>query len=173
VATSDEYKKQIMNELAEGNTEALGEAEDDLTKRYQTFDDFAERSSKEERRQLFGRSFHPDLIPTSQMEPELSKAIAQIKPNERDDVARAFFKALLERRLTPQNLEQQLGLSSHNPNKMTAEDVSKLSSFAYHSHPDIFQEVMADQPGIVKFLSNPIVGAIFGAIAAKWLGKHK
>lgn len=28
------------------------------------------------------------------MEPELQQAIAQIKPNERDDVARAFFKQL-------------------------------------------------------------------------------
>jgi len=35
-------------------------------------------------------SLHPDRIPASQMEPELQKAIAQIKPNERDDVARAF-----------------------------------------------------------------------------------
>ncbi|NJK40660.1 MAG: hypothetical protein HC934_03500 [Acaryochloridaceae cyanobacterium SU_2_1] len=171
MATSDEYKKQIMSDLAEGNVETLGEVEGDLTKRYETFDDFAERSSKEERRQLFGRSFHPDRIPTSQMEPELKKAIEQIKASERDDVAREFFKALKGRGLSEQNLEQQLGLSSHNPKKMTAEDVSKLSGFAYHSHPDIFQEVLADQPGIIKFLSNPIVGAIFGAIAAKWLGK--
>lgn len=171
MATSDEYKKQIMSNLAEGNVETLGEVEGDLTQRYQTFDDFAERSSKEERRQLFGRSFHPDRIPTSQMEPELKKAIEQIKASERDDVAREFFKALKGRGLTDQHLEQQLGLSSHNPKKMTAEDVSKLSSFVYHNHPDIFQEVLADQPAIVKFLSNPIVGAIFGAIAAKWLGK--
>ncbi|MBD2534450.1 hypothetical protein H6G97_35120, partial [Nostoc flagelliforme FACHB-838] len=50
---------------------------------------------------------------------------------------------------------------------MNADDVSKLASFAYHNHPDIFQEVMAEQPGILKFLSNPVVGAALGAIAAK------
>jgi hypothetical protein len=53
---------------------------------------------------------------------------------------------------------------------MSADDVSKLASYAYHNHPDIFQEVLADQPGIVKFLSNPLVGAALGAIAAKWMG---
>jgi len=32
------------------------------------------------------------------------------------------------------DLEQQLGLSTHNPNHMSADDVSKLAAFAYHSH---------------------------------------
>jgi hypothetical protein len=50
--------------------------------------------------------------------------------------------------------------------------VSKLASFAYHYHPDIFQEVLADQPAILKFISNPMVGAALGAVAAKWLGNR-
>ncbi len=40
------------------------------------------------------------------MEPELQQAIAQIKPNERDDVARAFFIHLKERKLDEKHLEQ-------------------------------------------------------------------
>jgi hypothetical protein len=173
VSTSDEYKRQIMNDLAGGNTESLGDMNDNSAQDYQNFDDFAKRSSRDERRQLFGRSFHPDRIPSSQMEPELQKAIAQIKPNERDDVAHEFFKRLKERGLHDRDLERQLGLSTHNTKRMTADDVSKLAAFTYHSHPDIFQDVLADQPGIVKFLSNPLVGAALGAIAAKWMGGHK
>jgi hypothetical protein len=107
------------------------------------------------------------------MEPELQKAISQIKPNERDDVAKAFFKHLSKRGLNDRQLEQQLGLSTRNPNRMSADDVSKLAAFAYHNHPDIFQEVMAEQPGIIKFLSNPLVGAALGAIAAKWMGNRR
>jgi hypothetical protein len=71
------------------------------------------RSSHEERRQLFGRSLNQDRISPAQMEPELQKAIAQIKPNERDDVARAFFKHLKERGLDDRHLERELGLSTH------------------------------------------------------------
>lgn len=171
--SSEQYKRQIMNDLAQGNTESLGDAPSDPAKEYENFDDFAQRSSPDERLQLFGRSLHPDRIPPSQMEPELQKAIAQIKPNERDDVARAFFKRLHERGLNDRALEQQLGLSTHNPNRMTSDDVSKLASFAYHSHPDIFQEVLAEQPGIMKFLSNPLVAAVLGIAAAKWLGSHR
>lgn len=170
MATSDEYKRQVMKDLAGGDTEMLP---DESGSEYQNFDDFAQRSSRDERHQLFRRSLHPDRVPTSQMEPELQKAIAQIKPNERDDVAREFFSHLKKRGLSDRDLQTQLGLSSHHSKHMNADDVSKLAGFAYHNHPDVFQEVLADQPALVKFLSNPVIGAALGAIAAKWMGGRK
>ncbi|MBD3882025.1 hypothetical protein IFO70_09675 [Phormidium tenue FACHB-886] len=171
MSSSDKYRREIMNDLAQGDTESLGEMPE--ANNYENFDDFAQRSSREERRQLFGHSFHPDRVPTSQMEPELQKAIAQIKPNERDDVAREFFKHLKQRGLSDRDLEQQLGLSTHHASRMSADDVSKLAGFTYHNHPDIFREVLADQPALIKFLSNPLVGAAFGAVAAKWLSNRR
>lgn len=169
--SSDEYKRQVMGDLARGNVDSI-DSSTDATNEYENFDDFAQRSSRDERRQLFGKAFHPDRIPSSQMEPELQKAIAQIKPNERDDVAREFFQHLKKRGLSDRDLERQLGLSTHHASRMNADDVSKLASFTYHNHPDIFQEVLADQPAILKFISNPLVGAALGAIAAKWLGRR-
>ncbi|MEA5626074.1 hypothetical protein [Nostoc sp. UHCC 0251] len=173
MATSEDYKRQIMKDLAKGDVESLDDTTAESTAEYQNFDDFAQRTTPDQRRHLFGKSLHPDRIPTSQMEPELQQAIAQIKPNERDDVARAFFKHLKERKLDEKHLEQQLGLSTHHPSRMSADDVSKLASFVYHNHPDIFREVLAEQPGIIKFLSNPVVAGIIGIAAAKWLGGRK
>lgn len=167
MSTSDEYKRQVMKDLAGGSKEILP---DESTNDYQNFDDFAQRSSRDERHQLFSRSLHPNQIPASQMEPELQKAIAQIKPNERDDVAKEFLSHFKKRGLSDRDLEKQLGLSSHHHNHMNADDVSKLAGFAYHNHPDVFHEVLADQPALVKFLSNPVIGAALGAIAAKWMG---
>lgn len=171
MSSSDNYKRQIMNDLASGNKETL--PDESGTNDYQNFDDFAQRSSRNERHRLFSQSLRPDRIPASQMEPELQKAIAQIKPNERDDVAREFFSHLKKRGLSDRDLERQLGLSTHNPNHMSADDVSRLAAFAYHNHPDVFHDVLADQPALIKFLSNPLIGAAFGAIAAKWLGGHR
>ncbi|HEY9803693.1 MAG TPA: hypothetical protein V6D25_25345 [Leptolyngbyaceae cyanobacterium] len=173
MTSSEEYRRQVMRDLAEGNVESLDAPTGEPAAEYETFDDFAQRTTTDQRRQLFGRSLNPERIPSSQMEPELQKAIAQIKPNERDDVARAFFKHLKERGLDERHLEQQLGLSSHHAGRMNADDVSKLASFAYHNHPDIFREVLAEQPGIIKFLSNPVVAGIIGIAAAKWLGGRK
>jgi len=173
MTSSDQYKRQIMNDLAGGNVESLDDAPSDPTKEYQNFDDFAQRSSHQERHQLFSRALNHDNVSPSQMEPELQKAIAHIQPNERNDVAQAFFKHFKQRGLDERHLEKQLTLSSHNPKHMTADDVSKLASFAYHNHPDIFHEVMAEQPAIFKFISNPVVGAALGAVAAKWFGGHR
>ncbi|PZO38862.1 MAG: hypothetical protein DCF19_15425 [Pseudanabaena frigida] len=166
--TSDEYKRQVMNDLAGGNKETLP----DEIESYQNFDDFAQRSTREERRNLFSNFFHPDRVTSAEMEPELQKALERIQPSQRDDVAREFFSRLKKRGLGNRDLEKQLGLSSHNPSQMKSDDVAKLAGFAYHSHPDIFNEVLADQPILVKFLSNPIVGAALGAIASKWIS-HK
>jgi hypothetical protein len=173
MTSSEQYKREIMKDLAQGNVESLDNISTDTANEYQTFDDFAQRTTTDQRRQLFNQSLHPERIPTSQMEPELQKAISQIKPNERDDVARAFFKQLKTRGFDEKRLEQQLALSTHNSNRMTADDVSKLASFAYHNHPDIFREVLAEQPGIIKFFSNPVVAGIVGIAAAKWLGSRK
>jgi hypothetical protein len=173
MSSSDQYRRQIMKDLAQGDVESLDETSSSSGTEYENFDDFAQRTTADERRQLFGRSLHPDRIPTNQMEPELQKAISQIKPNERDDVARAFFKHFKQRGLDEKHLEQQLGLSTHHAGRMSADDVSKVASFAYHNHPDIFREVLAEQPGIMRFLSNPVVGAILGLAAAKWLGGHR
>lgn len=170
MATSDDYKRQVMKDLAGGDKEILP---DESNTDYQNFDDFAQRSSRDERHQIFSRSFHPDQVPASQMEPELQKAIAQIKPNERHDVAQEFLSHLKKQGLGDRELEKQLGLSSHNPKQMSADDVSKLAGFAYHNHPNVFHEVLADQPALVKFLSNPMIGAALGAIAAKWMGGRR
>jgi hypothetical protein len=168
--SSDDYKRQALKDLAGGDKEILP---DDSSTDYQNFDDFAQRSSREERHGLFSKSLTPDRVPTSQMEPELQKAIAKIQPAERNDVARDFFSQLKKRGLHDRDLEKQLGLSSHDPKRMSADDVSKLAAFTYHNHPDLFHEVLADRPALVNFLSNPMVGAALGAIAAKWMGGHK
>ncbi len=172
MTSSNDYKRQIMNDLAGGDAESIDSKATQPEKEYANFDDFANRSSRDERREMIGRGFHPDRIAPSTMEPELRKAIAQIKPKERDDVARDLFKHLKERGLSDRDLEKQLSLSTHHASRMNEDDVTKLASFTYHSHPDIFQDVLADQPTIMKFFSNPLVGAAVGAIAAKWFGKR-
>ena len=52
MSSSDQYKQQIMNDLAGGNVESLDDAPSgNLEQQYENFDDFAQRSSADERRQ--------------------------------------------------------------------------------------------------------------------------
>ncbi|MEG3978372.1 hypothetical protein QT970_27740 [Microcoleus sp. herbarium8] len=170
MSSSDNYKSQIMKDLAQGNKEVMPET---TGEEYENFDDFAQRTSPDQRKQLFGRSLNHDSLPPTQLEPELQKAIAQIKPKELDDVAREFLKQLDKRGLNDRQLEKQLGLSTHHASRMNADDVTKLASFTYHNHPDIFRDVLAQEPGLMKFLGNPVVVGILGIVAAKWLNNRK
>jgi hypothetical protein len=77
MSTSEDYKRQVMKDLAGGDKEILDD-DSSTAENYENFDDFAQRSSKAERHQLFSKSFQSDRIPATQMEPELQKAIAQI-----------------------------------------------------------------------------------------------
>ena len=45
MSSSDQYKRQIMDDLAQGNTESLGDADMGSELQYENFDDFANRSS--------------------------------------------------------------------------------------------------------------------------------
>ena len=173
MTNGEQDKRQIMDTLAISDTEAIESASTHGEQEHQNLDEVSQRASQDEERHLFGKSFRRDRIPLSEMEPELQKAIAQIKPNERRKVAQEFLKQLRERRLSARALEKQLNLSTHHANGMTADDVTKLAAYTYHNHPDIFQDVLAQQPVIVKFLSNPLLGAILGAIAIKWLGNRQ
>lgn len=169
---SQQYTRQIRNNLARRKSKSLESSSVAQAQKYQDIGNVAKRSSHEKRRQWLGKSLHPEQIPLSQMEPELKRAIAQINPDERHYVADDFLKHLEARGLSTHDLEQQLKISTQHASCMNADDVSKLATFTYRVHPDVFQEVLAEQPALVKFLSNPIVTAILKVIAAKWLGNR-
>ena len=95
MSSSDQYKREIMKDLAAGNKEILEpNGNDALGEKYNSFDDFADRSSRDERHGFLKRSFNPERVPATQMDPGLRQAIEKIKPNQRDDVAREIFKHL-------------------------------------------------------------------------------
>jgi hypothetical protein len=169
----EKLKRKIIQDLARKNADLLESSSEHSPQTYQNLSDFAQRAPQAERRQVFEASLHPDRIPPDRMEPELQKALAKIQPRERDNVAREFLKQFEQQGISDRALQEQLDLSTHLTHHMTADEVTRLAAYAYHEHPAIFQNVLAEKPAIVKFLSNPLVGAILGAIAMKWLGQKR
>lgn len=51
MTSSEQYKRQIMNDLAQGNVESLDDQSTNPAQEYQNFDDFAQRTTTDERRQ--------------------------------------------------------------------------------------------------------------------------
>lgn len=169
---SEECKPPIADDLAGSNAESGEPIPVSRQQEDQNFDGLAGGSSLNEPNQLLEQSRHCYRLP-AQIESEVQNAIAQMKPNERDDIARKFLKGLKQQGFCDRELEKQLSCSPHQASGMTTDSVTKLASFTYHNYPDIFQDVLTEQPTIVKFFSNSLMGVIFNAIAAKWLGNHR
>lgn len=78
--SSDEYKRQIMNDLASGNVDSLDDESTRTINQYDNFDDFAQQSSREERRHLFGKAFHPDRVPIIRWNLNYSRRFRKLNP---------------------------------------------------------------------------------------------
>lgn len=104
------------------------------------------------------------------IERELKQILPQIRSDHRQAVAQQFLKYLANKGIEKHTLKRNLALATTNVEHMLSEDVSKVGTYAYQHHPDVFQTVLT-QPSIVQFLSHPILSAIVGIMAAKWLNQ--
>jgi len=114
----------------------------------------------------------PNHQPMSKSAPLIQRELKQIIPNmnreQRQAIADQLIKRLTEQGIEEQTLAQTLTLQTTNPNRMNTEDISQLATYAYEHYPEIFEAVLT-QPNIVQFLSHPVLSAIVGIMAAKWL----
>ncbi len=53
--SSEEYRRNILQDLAQGNVESLDNPNAMTTDEYETFDDFAQRTTTDQRRHLFNQ----------------------------------------------------------------------------------------------------------------------
>ncbi|WP_445240716.1 hypothetical protein [Microcoleus vaginatus] len=70
MSSSDNYKRQIMNDLAQGDREMMPET---TGEDYENFDDFAQRTSPAQRKQLFGRFSESRLPPAGSVGTGIAK----------------------------------------------------------------------------------------------------
>lgn len=97
---SDDDKRQIMKDLAQGDVNAAGETpifplplEQNFDSRnYQNFDDFAQRTASEQEQHLSSQS-----LPSSH---PWSKSIEDVELPNQDDLAQAFADQLKQRGLS-------------------------------------------------------------------------
>jgi ABC-type transport system involved in cytochrome bd biosynthesis fused ATPase/permease subunit len=106
--------------------------------------------------------------PASTIERELKQVIPKISEEQRFSLAQQLLKQLNTREVKTKTLQQTLSLSTTDPQQMSSEEISKVATYAYQYYPDIFQTVLT-QPNLVQFLTNPILSAIVGIMAARWL----
>ncbi|NBD33470.1 MAG: hypothetical protein GVY17_11015 [Cyanobacteria bacterium] len=99
---------------------------------------------------------------------ELRQIIAKMYPKQRQAMAEQFMKNLGEQGIEAQSLARTLTIRETDPAAMNSEEISQVATYTYEHYPEVFEAVLT-QPNVVQFLSQPVLSAIVGIMAAKWL----
>lgn len=161
---NQDYKKAVFEQLSQGSG---GDDQD----HFQHFENFSSSAPRRDVEAGVGEAFHPETLPSDQVEPQFRTAAAKMQPNERAEIARDLMDSLHERGLAPNWLRKMLGLEAADPNQATPDDVAKLTEYTRQNHPEVFRRVMADKPFLVRWLDKPLVAGLVGIIAGKLLNR--
>jgi hypothetical protein len=101
---------------------------------------------------------------------ELKQIIPDMNLEQRQTIADQLIEKLEARGVKQESLESNLPLTTANPQQMKADEITQVATYAYEHYPEVFEAVLT-QPNLVQFLSSPILSAIVGIMAAKWLNQ--
>ena len=164
---NQDYKSSVFEQLSKGSD---GAKDDD--DHFQHFDNFSKGAPRQDVEDGVGEAFHPENVPSSDVEPQFRDAASKMKPNERSEIATDILGQLQQRGLAPTWLQKLLGLSTSDPSQASADDVAKMTEYSRQNHPEVFKKVMADKPFLVRWMSKPLVAGLVGIIAGKLMNRQ-
>jgi len=164
---SQDYKDAIFRQLSQGSGGGGGHDED----HFQHFENFSSGAPRRDVESGVGEAFHPERLPSDQVEPQFRRAAEKMEPHERSEIAHDLLEELQQRGLAPSWLQRMLGLGSTDPRQASPDDVAKLTEYSRQNHPEVFRKVVADKPFLVRWLDKPLVSALVGVIAGKLLNR--
>jgi hypothetical protein len=161
---NQDYKNAVFQQLSQGS----GGGDQDHIQHFENFSAGAPRRDVEAG---VGEAFHPERLPSEEVEPQFRTAAQKMKPNERAEIAQDLMHELQRSGLAPSWLQRLLGLGTADPGQASPDDVAKLTEYSRQHHPEVFQRVIADKPFFVRWLNKPLVAALVGVIAGKLLNR--
>jgi len=161
---TQDYRNAVLQQLSQGSSGAPAGGDQDHVSHFENFSAGAPRRDVEAG---VGEAFHPESLPTEQVEPQFRTAAEKMQPHERAEIAHDLMDELKTRGLAPSWLQRLLGLGTTDPNQASPDDVAKLSEYSRQNHPEVFKRVMADKPFLVRWLDKPLVAGLVGIIAGK------
>ncbi len=108
-------------------------------------------------------------LPTDQFHQAAQTAFTQAPPAQQQGLLGSLLGGLQSQGVGLSSLAGMLGLGSTNPAQMNANDYAQVANYARTQYPQVMQQVVAQQPWLVKAMGNPIVTGVLGMIAAKMI----
>src|SRR4051812_40742516 len=104
---TQDYKDAIFQQLSQGSGGGGGGHDED---HFQHFENFSSGAPRRDVESGVGEAFHPERLPSDQVEPQFRHAAEKMQPHERSEIAQDLLDELHQRGLAPSWLQRMLGL---------------------------------------------------------------
>jgi hypothetical protein len=111
-------------------------------------------------------------LPDPEFQQAAESAYASAPPQQQQGLAGALMRALQNRGVSPNSLGGILGGNVSSPSQINSSQYAQLANYARRQHPDAMQEVVREQPWLVKAMGNPVLMGALGVVASRMMRKR-
>src|SRR3954454_10607105 len=98
---NQDYKNAVFEQLSKGSGGTDSDAD-----HFQHFDNFSSGAPRRDVEAGVAEAFHPERLPTEEVEPQFRTAAEKMNPNERSEIAQDLMHELERRGLAPSWLQK-------------------------------------------------------------------
>ena len=126
---------------------------------------------------------HLQQMPDDQFHSAARNAVAQVAPEQRQDLLGGLLSALGGAGLAGvggarggnpvEQITRMLGIGTSDPRQMNDDDAAKLMNYARKEQPNALRQTVAEKPWFVKAMGNPIVMGALTMAASRLLSRRR
>ena len=126
---------------------------------------------------------HLQQMPDDQFHSAARNAVAQVAPEQRQDLLGGLLSALGGSGLAGmggggggnpvEQITRMLGIGTSDPRQMNDDDAAKLMNYARKEQPNALRQTVAEKPWFVKAMGNPIVMGALTMAASRLLSRRR
>jgi hypothetical protein len=106
-------------------------------------------------------------LPEPEFQQAAQNAYASASPDQQQGLVGTLMRALQGRGVNTSSLGGLFG--GGVPDRMNPEEYARLANYTRQRHPEAMQEVVREQPWIVKAMGNPILMGALGMVASRMI----
>lgn len=119
-----------------------------------------------------GASEYLGKLPEPEFQQAAQNAYLSAAPEQRQGLVGSLLRALQGRGVNPASLGGLFGQGGTLPDRMDPQQYAQLAAYTRQRHPDAMQQVVREQPWMVKAMGNPILMGALGMVASRMIKKR-
>jgi hypothetical protein len=107
-------------------------------------------------------------LPQPEFQQAAQNAYASASPDQRQGLLGSLMRAMQGRGVNPGALGGLFGQGGV-PSQVSPQQYAQMADYARQRHPEVMQDVVREQPWMVKAMGNPILMGALGMVASRMI----